>query len=66
MVKKFFLLLFIFTNIYCIFSTANIDEMKSELKKRSISNDIKSMTFKRVDVNKDKLNYGLLSLTHLK
>lgn len=59
-------LFLIFTNIYCVFTTANIDEIKSEMKKRSVSNDIKSMTFKRVDVNKDKLSYGLLSLTHLK
>ena len=66
MFKKLALLLFIFTNMYCVFSTANIDEMKSELKKRSLSNDIKSMTFKRVDANKDRLSYGLHSLTHLK
>ena len=65
MFKKLFVSLLIFTNMYGIFSTANIDEMKSELKKRSVSNDIKSMTFKRVDANKD-ISYGSLSATHLK
>ena len=66
MFKKLFVSLLIFTNMYGIFSTANIDEMKSELKKRSVSSDIKSMTFKRVDANKDRLSYGSLSATHLK
>ena len=66
MFKKLFVSLLIFTNMYGIFSTANIDEMKSELKKRSVSNDIKSMNFKRVDANKDRLSYGLLTLTDLK
>ena len=66
MFKKLFVSLLIFTKMYGIFSTANIDEMKSELKKRSVSNDIKSMNFKRVDANKDRLSYGLLTLTQLK
>ena len=66
MFNKLFFSLLIFTNVNCIFSTASIDEMKSELKKRSVSNDIKSMTFKRVDANKDRLSYGSLSATNLK
>ena len=66
MFKKLFVSLLIFTNMYGIFLTANIDEMKSELKKRSVSNDIKSINFKRVDANKDRLSYGLLTLTQLK
>lgn len=66
MFKKLPVSLLIFTNMYGIFLTANIDEMKSELQKRSVSNDIKSMTFKRVDANKDRLSYGSLSATYLK